>query len=39
MTDLSRLLKISPSAVSLSVQRGEEICISNDYCLTDLLEL
>ncbi len=38
MTDLSRLLKISPSAVSFSVRRGEEICISNDYCLTDLLD-
>ena len=39
MTDLSRLLKISPSAVSLSVQRGEKICESNKYCITDLLNL
>ena len=39
MTDLSRLLKISLSAISLSVKRGEKICVSNDYSITDLLKL
>jgi len=39
MTDLSRLLKISFSAISLSVKRGEKICLSNDYSITDLLKL
>ena len=39
MTDLSRLLKISLSAISLSVKRGEKICLSNDYSITDLLKL
>ncbi len=39
MADLSRLLKISLSAISLSVQRGEEICASKDYNVTDLLKL
>jgi len=39
MADLSRLLKISLSAISLSVQRGEEICASKDYSVTDLLKL
>jgi len=39
MTDLSRLLKISLSAITLSVKRGEKICLSNDYSITDLLKL
>jgi len=39
MTDLSRLLKISLSAISLSVKRGEKICLSNDYSIADLLKL
>jgi len=39
MTDLTRLLKISLSAISLSVKRGEKICVSNDYSITDLLKL
>jgi len=39
MTDLSRLLKISLSAISLSVKRGEKIWLSNDYSITDLLKL
>ena len=39
MADLSRLLKISFSGTSLSVKRGEEICESKGYSITDLLKL
>jgi len=39
MTDLSRKLKISISAVSLAVTRGEKICVKKKYSLIDLLKL
>jgi chromosomal replication initiation ATPase DnaA len=39
MTELSRQLKISLSAVCLAVRRGEKILSERKYSLTDLLKL
>jgi hypothetical protein len=41
VTELSRQLKISLSAVSLSVKRGEKLIAENEkkYLLSDLLKL
>jgi hypothetical protein len=39
MTELSRQLRISLSAVSLCVKRGEKLITEKKYSLTDLLKL
>jgi DNA-binding transcriptional LysR family regulator len=35
LTELARVLEMSPSAVSYAVERGEVIAIDNNYQLAD----
>jgi putative transposase len=39
MTNLTKVLNMSLSAVSAAVERGEKLVVANDYQLTEILNM